>query len=93
MIYDFSKNPSMRANDIERKIMALFVKARVFRHKRGRYFRASELQDLFDRKVFDPSIDSREVREIKELLDQLTKCPHYRVHAFNLRDGKHDPPD
>ncbi len=94
-IYDFGKNPAMRANDIEGKIMALFVKARMFRHKRGKHshFSASQLQELFDRKIWDPSIDSHEVRKIKELLDQLTKCPHYRVNAFNLRDGKHDPPD
>ena len=99
MIYDFSKNPAMRANDIEGKIMALLMKAKVFKRKKGKFLGFHVISDLLDKRVFDPSIDSPHISKIKELLVEMGFSPDSRIgyhplpRVYNGLNRVYGPPD
>ena len=71
----------MRANDIEGKIMALLVKAKVFKRKKGK-LGSHAISDRLDKTVFDPSFDSPHIRKIRELLMEMAKCPDARSMGY-----------
>ena len=70
----------MRANEIEIKLVSLILKAKVFKRRRCKGFIGlTEMMDLLEKSLFDPSVDSPDVRKIMELIVQMCKCPDAKV--------------
>ena len=72
----------MRANEIEQKMMGLLLKSKVFKNKRRRwkgYLGYSEMLALLNTIVLDRSVDSPDMRKIRELLVQLGECPDAKL--------------
>ena len=69
----------MRANELERQFIRAIIQSRMFKRKRGRWYIGSdELESFLDQTIFNPSIDTPEVRKIRGLIVQLGECPNAR---------------
>ena len=70
----------MRANEIEQQIVSLILKSRAFKRRRGKGFLGvSAMTDLLEKSIYNPSLDTPELRKARDLLVQMCECPDAKV--------------
>jgi|1048.fasta_scaffold121063_2 hypothetical protein len=70
----------MRANEIEQKIISLLMKSKVFKRRVGKGFVGlSSMTELLEKSLYNPSLDTPELRKARDLLVQMCECPDAKV--------------